>query len=447
MRRRRPFSLPPLSLALLLPLPLPILAASRPFTLLNSCSEPLWTAITNFGAHQTYEGPRGFLQEAGNETKIEVPSPWNGRIWARRSCEFDEEGKGKCVTGDCEGKLECDHGTIGTVNVGEFNLDSWEGNDFWDQSCVPGWTIPMKIEPLGEGCESVSCTIDANAACPDDRMKVKDDEGNTLACIAACFAGINADEPSMNCCSGKYNDLDACVSDQVDYYSVLKPMCEHAYWYPYDSRPNYPTVDYACAASGDPGYRIEFCPDGVGTGTAPNGTGGASQSAASETGLASPVPQSSGSAGGDMGEKTEAEGGSRSSTDGGGKTAAGPTATGGYASSSASSDSSSAATSSSSSSDDDDETILGLSRPVFFALVAGLVALLLLALFACSRRQREPVQGAPTAVETSSSDLDGGSSTSESSGSEDEGGRRKKERSLGLLRPRYKQRDRLLSGT
>jgi hypothetical protein len=68
--------------------------------------------------------------------------------------------------------------------------------------------------------KSVSCTQDVNAVCPDDRMKVfvlsfpfsskpfcrlrrirsQDDDGNTLACIAACFAGINATDPSMNCC-------------------------------------------------------------------------------------------------------------------------------------------------------------------------------------------------------------------------------------------------------
>ncbi|GAA5835142.1 hypothetical protein JCM11251_000173 [Rhodosporidiobolus azoricus] len=236
------------------------LASDRTFTIVNSCSETLWTAITNFGEHQTYTGSHGFEQKSGNSTAITIPSPWNGRIWPRRKCEFDDAGSGKCVTGDCDGLLECKDGTIGTVNVGEFNLDSWEGNDFWDQSCVPGWTVPMLIEPQGDGCESVSCTRDVNAACPDDKMKVKDDEGNTLECIAACFAGINATEPSMNCCSGKYNDLDACVSDQVDYYNRSARTLTA-----YDSRPGYPTVDFACPSSGHPGYKIEYCPGGSST--------------------------------------------------------------------------------------------------------------------------------------------------------------------------------------
>lgn len=156
-----------------------------------------------------------------------VPLPLSCSCWtwltflratgARRACSFDANGKGSCVTGDCPGGLECDDNTIGWVNVGEFNLNAWGGNDCTSTSppCSPssrragrahaallrslghfsrarcavspslvvvadaarsltayelaGWTVPMSIEP--DGCDSLSCTEDVLAACPDDRMK------------------------------------------------------------------------------------------------------------------------------------------------------------------------------------------------------------------------------------------------------------------------------------
>ncbi|GAA6063453.1 hypothetical protein JCM10212_002536 [Sporobolomyces blumeae] len=235
----------------------------RTFTIRNNCDYPLWPAVTNYGTtSRQYTGTRGWQAEAGSEKEIKVPSPWNGRIWARRGCSFDSNGKGTCVTGNVDGGLEVDDQTIGFVNVGEFNLDSWGGNDFWDISCVPGWTVTMAVEPEPDECQSVICAADLNDSCPDDRMKQKDSDGNVIGCFSACMAGISAQDPSMNCCSGEYNSVDACKSEEVDFYDVLKPLCQNAYWYPYDFQPNTPTVDWACPSAKDAAYEITFCPDG-----------------------------------------------------------------------------------------------------------------------------------------------------------------------------------------
>ena len=77
-------------------------------------------------------------------------------------------------------------------------------------------------------------------------------DGNVIGCLSACMAGINAQDPSVNCCSGKYNSMEACYSEEVDFYKqvilsvllawnhlsqvgllsrVLKPYCQNAYWY------------------------------------------------------------------------------------------------------------------------------------------------------------------------------------------------------------------------
>lgn len=52
-----------------------------------------------------------------------------------------------------------------------------------------------------------------------------------IGCLSACMAKINSEDPSINCCSGKYNSKEACHFGEVDYYQVLKPYCQNAYWY------------------------------------------------------------------------------------------------------------------------------------------------------------------------------------------------------------------------
>ncbi|CEQ41295.1 SPOSA6832_02993, partial [Sporobolomyces salmonicolor] len=179
------------------------------FTLHNNCNYVLWPAVTNYGANSGDSGPRGWEAAAGNRTTINIPSPWNGRICP--GCPFDSSGSGSCVTGNCDGGLECDDQTIGYVNVGEFSLDSWGGND-----CE--WAS-IEIEP--NGCESVVCATDLNADCPDDRMKQTDSDGTVIGCLSACMAGINATTPSMNCCSGDLNNLTTAASTSDDQGSRL----------------------------------------------------------------------------------------------------------------------------------------------------------------------------------------------------------------------------------
>ncbi|GAA5948646.1 hypothetical protein JCM3765_004955 [Sporobolomyces pararoseus] len=235
----------------------PCLSASpdRTFTILNNCDFTLWPAITNYGTDkQQYTGVRGWEAEPGSSKELKVPSPWNGRIWARRDCQFDSDGNGSCTTGNVEGGLEPKDQTIGNVNVGEFNLDAWGGNDCW--------TVTMAVEPDPEDCQSVICADDLNDNCPDDKLKQKDSSGTVIGCLSACMAGVNAQDPSINCCSGKYNSKEACPSAQVDFYEVMKPYCQNAYWYPYDYQDNAPTVDWACPSSKNAAYKITFCPVG-----------------------------------------------------------------------------------------------------------------------------------------------------------------------------------------
>ncbi|WP_353962280.1 thaumatin family protein [Streptomyces mirabilis] len=73
-----------------------------------------------------------------------VPAHWDARVWARTGCSFD----GACLTGGC-GHFQCGR-TWGEFpsTLAEFNLDAWNGMDFYDVSLVEGNNLPMG---LGQG--------------------------------------------------------------------------------------------------------------------------------------------------------------------------------------------------------------------------------------------------------------------------------------------------------
>ncbi|BGP00386.1 hypothetical protein NBRC10513v2_004613 [Rhodotorula toruloides] len=424
---------PPGSLGLfaLLSLAPTVLAGDRQFTITNKCSYTIWPAISNY-MQPIYTGPGGWEAKPGTSKTVTVPSPANVRVWPRRGCTFDASGKGSCVTGDCAGKLECGLGSIGWVNVVEIDLDSYAGMDFWDISSVPGWTAPIAVEP--DGCPSLACTKDANAACPDDRMKQKDSSGNVIGCLSACMAGINAKDPSYNCCSGIYNSVEACDATKVDFYKVLKPLCEHAYWYPYDNNAAFPKVDFPCPAANSPGYKITFCPDssnhasdlGPDQQTAGGSTGTAKAASASsgKVLLATDASEAPSSSTGKSGHAGAASTGSStrsadSSVVSGTASAASSSATsepepepsavatGGSSEdptsaaspevaspTSAPTDTASPATTSTS------KTILGLSQPLFIALTAAAVLFLLLAVVLVFRRSRSSQAQAASLAKT-----------------------------------------------
>ncbi|GAA5916757.1 hypothetical protein JCM8208_001679 [Rhodotorula glutinis] len=413
---RRPYN----ALALVALLPAGALAADRQFTIVNSCDFTVWPAVTNWNEGAKYTGVRGWEAAAGTSETVTVPEGWNGRVWTRRACSFDGNGKGSCVTGDCTGGLECDDNTIGWVNVGEFNLNAWGGNDFWDISAVPGWTVPMSIEP--DGCDSLSCTEDILAACPDERMKQKDGDGNVIGCLSACMAGINAVEPSVNCCSGKYNNVTACLPGDVDFYECCAqaslparllvrfrsspshvPSDPRSFKTSYDYQKGDPAVDFACPSAGSPNYKVTFCP------------GGKSSLPASAGGPSGKVASLSATKAGDDASRTlmAEEMTSTAAEDGSTRSGASARATA-TTSDTASTDKVSPATDSphdagdspsfsasspSAAASTDDTAVLGLSTPVAFA-VAGCAAALVLAglALACARHSSRSTRLDPPGV-------------------------------------------------
>jgi hypothetical protein len=71
------------------------------------------------------------------------------------------------------------------ATLAEFKLNGDGGQDFYDVSNVDGSNLPVRISN-NKGCPTPSCGVDLNPGCPDDRMKVRDQNGITIGCLSAC---------------------------------------------------------------------------------------------------------------------------------------------------------------------------------------------------------------------------------------------------------------------
>ena len=94
----------------------------------------------------------GFMLNASNGTRNFVfDHGWQGALYPRTGCTFNEAGVGSCITGNCvdnlgTGVLECGGaGSAAPVTKTEINFDS--PNDWYDVSWVDGFNVAMVIEP------------------------------------------------------------------------------------------------------------------------------------------------------------------------------------------------------------------------------------------------------------------------------------------------------------
>lgn len=88
-----------------------------PLVVTNACPETIWPGIGT----QNGMGPGtgGFVLESRSSRRMFVSPDWQGRVWGRTNCSFNDEGTGPsnlngvngngaaCTTGDCFGRLDC----------------------------------------------------------------------------------------------------------------------------------------------------------------------------------------------------------------------------------------------------------------------------------------------------------------------------------------------------
>ncbi|KAL3537359.1 hypothetical protein ACH5RR_000725 [Cinchona calisaya] len=196
------------------------------FKLINRCQVSVWPGILA-GAGKPVIDNSGIMLTPNWTATLYPPPGWSGRIWARTGCLFDEFGKGKCNTGDCNGNLQCTVSGVPPTSLAEFTLDSPQ--DFYDLSLVDGFNVPISIIPISNSsnCARVECVSNVNDNCPAE-LQVRLSNGRVVACKSACLA---FGKPEY-CCTEGYNSPQTCKPSS--YSQVFKNACPKAYSYAFD---------------------------------------------------------------------------------------------------------------------------------------------------------------------------------------------------------------------
>ncbi|KAJ8082347.1 hypothetical protein PM082_008202 [Marasmius tenuissimus] len=240
-------------------------ASARTFTVKNNCAYTIWPGMftdPNVGPARP-DHATGWEAPSGSSVQFNVPNDWKaGRIWGRTSCDFSTNpGPTSCVTGGCNGGLECaaQAGTgVPPASLAEWTLSGDGNRDFYDVSLVDGYNLPMAITN-NVGCPVADCPVDLNANCPAELRGPAAPDGNNAGCKSACLANLDGNQAdSANCCSGSHNTPETCPASGVQFYSYFKDNCRNSYAYAYDEASQ--TALWTCDSGLNADYTLTFCP-------------------------------------------------------------------------------------------------------------------------------------------------------------------------------------------
>lgn len=279
----------------------------------NWCPNTVWPGIVTQGG----SGPdaTGFRLDAGDNRTITVASDWQGRVWGRSNCTFNDPNKpGSCTTGEC-GALDCKQAGNPPATLAEFTMDGGQDQTFYDISLVDGYNLPLAIVLLPNdvpGLASVKPST-TNPSCvgsvgdlaapnfnpysnnqiflgTNSSDPLAFDTSVTSSSVAqwcpwdlqvdppqAPGSGVypypdgNVPRPTFNPClsaCAKYNTPQYCCTGQYDgsgkcspnYYSkTAKQICPDAYSYAYDDQDS----TFIVPKGGE--FQVIFCPGGRST--------------------------------------------------------------------------------------------------------------------------------------------------------------------------------------
>lgn len=292
---------------------------NTPLVMTNWCADDVYPALLT----QNGDGPteNGFLLQSGENQTIYVRDDWQGRIWGRTNCSFDDSGQAQggsgsaCSTGDCGGALSCEIAGAAPATLAEFTLHGGMDQCYYDISLVDGYNLPMAIvlipngnselEQMSASKTNPSCVASvgdlapqsfnlyrngqqylgtsSNDPLPFDTDVTSEDVADwcpwdlQVNAPTAPGNGIypypdgNIERPLFNpclsacakynedkyCCIGSYNGPSQCGHN---YYSTsAKTVCPDAYSYAYDDQ----TSTFIIPEGG--GFEIIFCPGGRST--------------------------------------------------------------------------------------------------------------------------------------------------------------------------------------
>lgn len=290
-----------------------------PLIITNACPSTIWPGIGTQNGHGP--GTGGFMLEPKSSRKMFVSPNWQGRVWGRTNCSFNDAGTGPsnlngvngdgaaCATGDCFGRLDCQFTGRVPTTLAEFNLiGGMNGKQtFYDLSLVDGYNLPVGIiyhpadnttfvppnltncaciassgylgEPARSGISYSNASFpipyeafQTNEAvggwCPWDLQEYPPtkpgdgifpypDDHIKRPIFDPCLSACSAAHNPKDCCTGEYNDPEKC---RPSFYSrQAKRVCPDAYSYAFDDR----TSTFIIPTGG--GWEVVFCPQGRST--------------------------------------------------------------------------------------------------------------------------------------------------------------------------------------
>lgn len=89
---------------------------TRPLKITNNCPDTIYPGLATQAGTL---GKGGFQLTSGSSQTLEVSADWQGRVWGRTNCSFNDQGTGPankggnngggsaCQTGDCNGIVDC----------------------------------------------------------------------------------------------------------------------------------------------------------------------------------------------------------------------------------------------------------------------------------------------------------------------------------------------------
>ncbi|KAK6587250.1 hypothetical protein PZA11_000540 [Diplocarpon coronariae] len=265
----------------------PLKRDSVPLKVSNLCEQTIWPGIgTQAG---TGAGTGGFELASGGVKELTVSGDWQGRVWGRTNCSFNELGTGAsnlngnngagaaCTTGDCGGVLSCVL-TIIFIPGDNPKLQDIPPN-LTNCACIAtaGWLAP----PADSGVSGNS-TTDAYPLpyeskytndkvadwCPWDLQKAQPtkpgdgvypypDDNIQRPVFDPCLSACSKSNSPEDCCTGSFNDPKVCKPNL--YATSAKAVCPDAYSYAFDDQ----TSTFIIPSGG--GWEIQFCPPGRST--------------------------------------------------------------------------------------------------------------------------------------------------------------------------------------
>lgn len=110
-----------------------------PLLVTNNCPETIYPGVST----QSGEGPKqsGFKLDPGKSSNQTVSEDWQGRVWGRTNCSFNDAGTGPkdggakaCGTGDCNGLVNCKVGVSfsKSLNTCRYKIQHQSGRTFVD---------------------------------------------------------------------------------------------------------------------------------------------------------------------------------------------------------------------------------------------------------------------------------------------------------------------------